>query len=93
MNRESLIARVDHRVIRPFLASVLRPEDYVKVYSLARIHLLDMLASSEPHAYAPSNPVEVWGLKFRSDVGNAAGMDKDGRNLDFVEVYYDKSIF
>ncbi len=82
MNKALIVTSLEHRV-RSLLAQALPPEEFVKAYSYSRTWFLDMLATTRPHVYAPKNPVEICGVKFRNDLGNAAGFDKDGKLLAF----------
>jgi len=59
------------------------PQHFVKVYSRMRPWFLDMAASSRPNVDAPLHPVDVWRIKFRNDLGPAAGLDKNGELLAF----------
>jgi len=86
VNKALALARVEHRV-RPILASALPPKKFIELYSSTRTWFLDMLASSNPCASVPSNPVELKGekysLRFRNGLSNAAGFDKNGSLLPF----------
>ena len=74
---------LDHR-FRPFVAKWFPSRQVVKTYSTMRTPFLKDLAElPPPEVTAPKRPVELWGLKFRNDVSNAAGFDKDGKLLDF----------
>jgi len=78
------LARADSQ-FRPGLASVLPHSVFVWLYSASRSIYLSMLASTGvtavPHDYPC--PCTALGMTFRSDLGNAAGLDKDGRLLEF----------
>ncbi|MFA6460936.1 MAG: hypothetical protein WCV90_01610 [Candidatus Woesearchaeota archaeon] len=76
-----LVSALDYR-LRPYFSS-LSPEQVVKTYSLAREWYLDLLHSTTPLARIPLRVIEVNGLTFRSDLGNAAGFDKNGEMLRF----------
>ncbi len=82
MNKALFVAKLEHR-LRPLLAQAVSPEKFVKIYSRTRPWFLDMLSTCRPHAYAPFRPVEVCGVKFRNDLMNAAGFDKDAKLLPF----------
>lgn len=81
MKAEAVLA-FEHR-LRGLLSRVLPHEQFIKVYSRARTWYLDMLASSKPEVEIPKYPVNVNGIRFRNDLGNAAGFDKDGKLLPF----------
>lgn len=71
-------------LFRPLFTKWFPPSQVVKTYSTQRTPFLNSLAKvSLPEVPPPSRPVELWGLNFRNDVGNAAGFDKDGKLLDF----------
>jgi len=75
--------RLDH-VFRPMLTRWFSPRQVVKLYSTMRTPFLNDLAQAGlPRVPPPLRPVELWGLRFRNDVANAAGFDKDGKLLDF----------
>jgi dihydroorotate dehydrogenase len=85
------LARVDGH-LRPALATVLPPDIFVAVYSASRSPVIGMLSSQSSASRlggsvggaqrgAPRH--SAMGLSFRNDLGNAAGLDKDGSLLDF----------
>lgn len=78
-----LLARIDHR-LRGLLARSLSPSLYTKIYSASRSWYLSLLAKSVLEI-TPSDfkPTSALGLQFRNDLGNAAGLDKDGSLLAF----------
>ncbi len=78
-----MLARIDHR-LRYFLSQSLSPAMYTKLYSATRSWYLKLL-SKELITLHPSNykPTSILGLNFRNDLGNAAGLDKDGSLLAF----------
>lgn len=76
------IANFEHK-IRRLMSQMLPPDLFIRTYSETRTWFLDMLSTSNPKALAPKYPVEIRGVKFRNDLGNAAGMDKDGYLLPF----------
>ncbi len=82
MSKGLIIAGLEHR-LRRFLSQALPPDKFVKLYSRTRTWFLDMLATSYPEAYVPQRAVKVSGVTFRNDLGNAAGLDKDGKLLAF----------
>lgn len=75
--------RFDHHW-RHSLAKILPPKWFVVAYSQGRTPLLKALAKEAvPVVKAPQKLVELWGLRFRNDLSNAAGFDKDGTLLNF----------
>jgi dihydroorotate dehydrogenase len=81
--KATLISRLDHRV-RPWLAKSLPPQWFITAYSEGRTPYLKFLSEENiPAVVAPQRPVELWGLRFRNDISNAAGFDKDGTLLHF----------
>ena len=84
MKKGLIVASLEHR-IRPMLLSVpgITPERFIQIYSRTRNWFLDMLATCNPEVEAPKHEVNVCGVKFRNDLGNAAGLDKDGKLLAF----------
>ena len=78
-----LLARIDHR-LRGFIARSLPSSLYTKIYSASRSWYLDLLAKEiiDP-VDGHFNPTSALGLTFRNDLGNAAGLDKDGSLLAF----------
>lgn len=82
MKKAFVAASLDH-LVRPQLSRLLPPDKFVQVYSKTRTWFLDMLASCRPEAYIPRKEVNVGGITFRNCLGNAAGLDKDGRLLAF----------
>ena len=81
------LARLDER-LRPALATVLPAEAFVCLYSASRAPFLRALGASAGGDPAPAPaaaaapPLRAMGLSFRNDLGNAAGLDKDGTLLD-----------
>ena len=80
------LARLDDR-LRPALATALPAEAFVCLYSASRTPFLRALGASAggdptPAPAAASPPLRAMGLSFRNDLGNAAGLDKDGTLLD-----------
>ena len=80
------LARLDDK-LRPTLAAALPPDAFVALYSASRVPYLRALGASagEPAGdpAAVRAPVRAMGLTFRNDLGNAAGLDKDGSLLEF----------
>ena len=74
-------------MLRPTLAAVLPHDAFVCLYSASRgpfIKVLSGESSTSTAAALPSSAVvRSMGLAFRNDLGNAAGLDKDGALLDF----------
>jgi dihydroorotate dehydrogenase len=69
---------------RPWLAKSLPPKWLVVAYSQGRTPFLKALSEEEISPIeAPRRLVELWGLRFRNDISNAAGFDKDGTLLKF----------
>lgn len=77
------LAKLEHK-LRPMMAQFLPPKTFTSIYCAGRNSFIASLSKAlkEP-IEANFNPVEVAGLKFRNDLGNAAGLDKDGSLLDF----------
>lgn len=78
------LARIDSK-LRPTLAAVLPAEAFVCLYSSSRNPFIRALSVSPPQGQscATNCAVRAMGLTFRNDLGNAAGLDKDGSLLDF----------
>jgi dihydroorotate dehydrogenase len=77
------LAKLDHH-LRPLLARVLPRPLFVSLYSRTRAWYIKQLAALRPELVAgDTHPVEAFGLRFRNDLGNAAGLDKDGVLLPF----------
>lgn len=78
------LARLDG-ALRPTLAAVLPHEAFVCLYSAGRTPFIGALSSGAqvPPPESGAAPVHAMGLTFRNDLGNAAGLDKDGALLDF----------
>lgn len=77
------LARLDAKV-RPNLALILPHAVFVWIYSTSRPFFLSLMSRG---GYATVTdfpcPRTVLGLKFRGDLGNSAGLDKEGEMLDF----------
>ena len=78
--------------LRPAVAALLPAEAFVCLYSAARTPFLQALSIESEAEQAGSAPAQTTartsnlralGLSFRNDLGNAAGLDKDGSLLDF----------
>jgi len=66
------------------LAAVLPAEAFVCLYSATRTPFIHALSTSAVQSSLDSSArVRAMGLTFRNDLGNAAGLDKDGSLLDF----------
>ena len=81
MHPTALLARVD-RLLRP--AVVRLPGDLAaRLYSAGRGRFLERLAAEgetlEPFTPPPELARTLWGIRFRSPLGNAAGMFKNGQ--------------
>lgn len=77
------IAHADS-LIRPLLVQVLPPAAVVALYSGGRGTFVELLSSSVfADIDGAQRPTKAFGLTFRNDLGNAAGLDKDGSMLDF----------
>ena len=77
------LAKLEHK-FRPSLAKFLSPNLFMKMYSAGRNDFIKALAKADIEPIkADFHPTEVCGMSFRNDLGNAAGLDKDGSLLDF----------
>jgi dihydroorotate dehydrogenase len=77
------LARTD-AALRPMLAAVLPAEAFICLYSATRSPFIKALSGKgAPPTDASAAPVRSIGIVFRNDLGNAAGLDKDGSLLDF----------
>lgn len=77
------LIQLEHR-LRAIASRVVPSSTWVRGFSEKRSAFLKALAQEElPTIPVPDRPYENWGLTFRNDVGNAAGLDKDGTLLDF----------
>jgi dihydroorotate dehydrogenase len=72
------------RYLRNLLVRTIPPEHFVKIYSFMRNWGMRRLARTlrEPVRVCEYE-VDVCGIRFRNDLGNAAGFDKDGELLEF----------
>ena len=89
------LARVD-AALRPAIGAAVPSEVFVALYSSSRTAFLAALAAAAPApaaphtggagsgCAAPPRAAEAMGLRFRNDLGNAAGLDKDGALLAFA---------
>lgn len=80
--RPPALARLDSK-LRP-LAVRLPPGLAVRLYSKGRRRFLDALAAERPAPYEPPRELArtLWGLRFRSPLGNAAGLFKNGQGYE-----------
>ena len=77
------LARVDD-TLRPALQTVLPAEAFIALYSSSRTPFLHAMgAASCPADISLTKRHRAMGLSFRNDLGNSAGLDKDGSLLDF----------
>ena len=79
------LAQLDDK-LRPALATLLPAEIFIGLYSASRspfINALSVSVGSPAEERSISTPVSAMGLAFRNDLGNAAGLDKDGSLLEF----------
>ena len=76
------LARWEAR-LRPLLVR-LPPALAVRLYSAGRERFLAALAAAQPEPYAPPEALArtLWGLRFRTPLGNAAGMFKRGEGYE-----------
>lgn len=82
----AILAKVEASV-RPILTKHVSPRTVVALYSRSRPGFLKRLAeSARQEALVPpvSLAKRLWGLEFRSPIGNAAGMFKNGEAYDLV---------
>lgn len=75
--------RLEHK-LRPLAARSLSPKFFMELYSANRKKFISSITTAlkEPIAN-PEYKKTVCGLEFRNDLGNAAGLDKDGSLLEF----------
>jgi len=77
------LARLDGK-IRPGLAAILPHTLFVWIYSSSRPLFLSLMSYGVGGTTSDFPcPCSVLGLRFRGDLGNSAGLDKDGTLLDF----------
>ena len=77
------LEKIEHG-LRPLLARVVPPSLFMKTYSAGRGGFIKKLAKELIEAQSGDyRSTKVAGLTFRNDLGNAAGLDKDGSLLDF----------
>ncbi|MFP3940576.1 MAG: hypothetical protein ACLF0P_09745, partial [Thermoanaerobaculia bacterium] len=78
------LARWEAR-LRPLLVR-LPPALAVRLYSAGRERFLAALVAERPEPYEPPAALErtLWGLRFRSPLGNAAGMFKRGEGYELA---------
>jgi len=77
-----VLSKREHQ-LRPILLKLLGPKRFIGLYSKLRPSMLKMLSRVKFETKTPMRPYQQWGLTFRNDVGNAAGLDKDGSLLEF----------
>lgn len=77
------LLRLEHK-LRPLAARSLSPKFFMELYSANRKKFISSITDvlKAPVA-APEYKTTVCGLEFRNDLGNAAGLDKDGSLLEF----------
>ncbi len=73
----------EHQVLRPWLFRLFPTQLLTALYSLNRKRGLQWLAAYREKAVEAFYPVSLGPLTFRNDLGNAAGLDKDGALLEF----------
>eukprot|EP00755_Sulcionema_specki_P009127 Sspe_Gene.42792::Locus_20822_Transcript_2_2_Confidence_0.500_Length_1328::g.42792::m.42792/K00254/DHODH, pyrD; dihydroorotate dehydrogenase len=80
----ALLASRAEGYARPLMCRFLPPSLVVFIYSAARGPYLWALGKApvSPPATGSYHKVEAMGLTFRNDLGNAAGLDKDGTMLE-----------
>lgn len=76
------LGRMDHRLRRAWVRC-LPAALSTALYSGMRSRFLKQLDVSALAVAPAERPVALWGKVFRNDLGNAAGMDKDGSLLPF----------
>jgi len=77
------LSNIDHKV-RPLLASCLPHSTFVWLYSASRPLALKVMSLGLKDSVEDfPAPRTVLGLRFRGDLGNAAGLDKEAALLDF----------
>ena len=77
------LARADD-ALRPALQAALPAEAFIALYSSSRTPFIHaMSAASSPADTSLRTRHKAMGLTFRNDLGNSAGLDKDGSLLDF----------
>ena len=78
-------AKIDHYVVRPTITAVFPVRAVVALYASTRGLFLKALSCGrfEPVQSPPGASRSVMGLVFRNDLGNAAGLDKDGVMLEW----------
>lgn len=83
-NTALLAAGLDGK-LRPLLITLLPTKLVVLIYSASRSTYMGALAAGKYGPFTGAHhPVEVLGLRFRNDLGSAAGMDKDGSLLEWM---------
>jgi dihydroorotate dehydrogenase len=83
-NTALLAAGLDGK-LRPLIITLLPTKLVVLIYSASRSTYMGALAAGRYGPFGGAHhPVEVLGLRFRNDLGSAAGMDKDGSLLEWM---------
>eukprot|EP00483_Globobulimina_turgida_P005034 UN05044 len=81
----ALYATYVQALLRPYMVKYLPAELVVFIYSFSRNTYLKCLAKCRVyncnHLTDKSREITIMGLTFRNDLGNAAGLDKDGSLL------------
>lgn len=77
------LLRLEHK-LRTLAARSLTPKFFMELYSANRKKFIKSITTALKKPIANAEyPTSVCGLKFRNDLGNAAGLDKDGSLLEF----------
>lgn len=77
------IAKLEHK-LRPLMLRMLPASLNTSIYSAGRKSFIVSLSKLEMEPIAADfHPVKIAGVIFRNDLGNAAGLDKDGSLLEF----------
>ena len=83
--RATFSAKFD-RIMRPILTRLPFPKLVTNIYSGGRNDFMRSFRFESPDSYEPSKELEreLWGIKFRSPIMNAAGMFKGGECYDLA---------
>ena len=77
------LEKIEH-ILRPYMARTLSPKCFTELYSTNRKGFLDKLQNLiDAPINNPQHKVTICNMEFRNDLGNAAGLDKDGSLLKF----------
>jgi dihydroorotate dehydrogenase len=77
------VAKIEH-LLRPMMARTFSPEFFVGLYSKNRKKFIESLSTAIKNPVPiKRHEVKAFGVTFRNDLGNAAGLDKDGSLLEF----------